>query len=234
VSALRSVGFDTSLTGFGMVAAEIETIEGDRLHLRISAAHVIETVKDDSYRLRTDDMRRRVQQIARGALAFTRMADPHVITAETPALMSGQTSVLPVSGLGRVFGLVEMLGECIEGATFLTTRANELKAAMGVEQKKTRGLTKSERERQKRESKAAMGAAALERFPELAVLLEAVKAKHHEHVADAVASVIAALPAQEFRQRLKDHLRLADVSAELEIDDLQRRGALWAPKEGKP
>jgi len=137
-----------------------------------------------------------------------------------------------VSGLGRVFGLVEMLGECIEGVTFLTTRANELKTALGVEQKKTRGLSKSERAALKKESKDAMVAAALERFPELVVLFEQVKRKHHEHVADACASVLAALPSVEFRQRLTDHLRLSEVSAGFEIDDLQRRGALWAPKEG--
>lgn len=234
MSALRFVGFDTSVTACGMVAGGIELTEGDKLHLRLTAAQVIATEKDDSFRLRTDDMRRRVQLLARGTLEFTRANDPHVITAETPALMSGKTSVLTVSGLGRVFGLVEMLGECTEGATFITTRANELKAALGVEQKRTRGLTPREKDALKKESKAAMVAAALERFPELAVLLEGVKAKHHEHVADAVASVVAALPSVEFRQRLKDHLRLSEVSAELEIDDLQRRGALWALKEGTP
>jgi len=136
VSGLRVVGFDTSLSAFGMVAAHV-TAEGGRLRLRYVAGDVIKTEKDGTVKRTGDDLLRRFRELALRSWSFTREHDPHVITVEqaiTPVGKRGKNGFggeSPQVGqnLGRARGLVDALAAGLEHVLLLERSSQAIKKA---------------------------------------------------------------------------------------------------------
>lgn len=251
MSVFRVVGFDTSLTSFGMVAAHIE-LEDGRPTLRYVAGDVIETEKDGSAKKVGDDLLRRFGELARRSWAFTREHDPHVITVEQAITPVGKRKGLGGFGgespqvaqnLGRARGLVDALAAGIEHVTLFERSGQAIKKAATGDHlaDKTKVIAFLEKH-----------------FPEIrgcyrSRLVKGVAVPYlplREHTADAAGSILAVLSDEQFLQMVahqlsidvedagmadfKERERLAGSveSAAASLDEHHPEAALSPAKEG--
>lgn len=227
--SFRVVGFDTSLSAFGMVAGVIELVDG-RPSLQFVAGDVIETEKDPTTKRAGDDLLRRFGELARRSWAFVREWDPHVIAVEqaiTPVGKKrpgfGGESPQVAQNLGRARGLVDALAAGLEHVVLLERSSQAIKKA-------ATGNHLAE--------KSAMVEALERHFPEIRACYRSRMVKGQlvpylplrEHVADAAGAVLAVLDDQQFVDRLAHVLAIDAAIATL--DDWTGREALCARREG--
>ena len=189
MSGLRVVGFDTSLSAFGMVAGVVDLDDAGRPALRFVDGGVVQTEKNPEEPRMNADHLVRFGVLSHRSLAFVKKHDPHVICVEQVALalgsggkfgakMSGTLTNLSV--LGRARGLVDMLAVSV-GAMLLERSAMAIKkAATGSH----------------RATKEEMVDALTAKHPELGGIYVAgpsgkVLRGLREHVADAAGAVLA-------------------------------------------
>lgn len=230
MATVRAVGFDTSLSAFGMVAAELSLVDG-RLRLHFVAGDVVESEPDNQVKRKSDDLLRRFGELARRSWAFVREYDPHVIAVEQAITPVGKykgrgnrgESPQVAQNLGRARGLVDALAAGIAHVTLFERSAQAIKKA-------TTGDHLAEKE--------SMIAALEEAHPEIVscypfrlVRGERVAYKGlREHVADAAGSIFAAFDDPKFREIVGHVLAIAD--AEEYLDELRAHEARFRQAEG--
>lgn len=166
-------GFDPSLTHFGYAVA---LAHGPDIHWSAMGVWVTQPWKGTP--TKTEDTRRRVEGLGEMLWGLVRRHGvPDVVAVEALALPLGKTSLVTVSALGRVRGLVDALTSA-HGLKAVEFQPMALKAAVTGE---------------RTAEKAAVELALVRRYPDIESLLTQISRANREHAADAAAAVHAAL-----------------------------------------
>lgn len=176
------LGLDPGFSNFGWAAVQLLPDGGER----VLDVGCIRTDRGKGKVLVRDDDRRRAAEIARALLGVARRFEPAVLSAEALSHVNPRESRMPIATtvkVGRAWGEVDMLSELLETAL--------VQAAPQLIKKVLCGTASA--------SKAAVQAALVRRYPELASLLVPIPASFREHPVDALGAVVATLHTNELR-----------------------------------
>lgn len=169
-------GFDPSLTHFGYAVAR--HAGPGRVNWLATGVWISQPWSGSP--TKTDDTRRRCEGLAALAWKLVRDYDaPSIIAVEALALPLGRTSMVTVSALGRVRGIVDAL-----------CAAYQLRAREFQPQALKKAATGD-----RLAEKAAVQLALERTYPDLANLFSQIGKSNREHAADACAAIHAALTA---------------------------------------
>ena len=177
-----ALGLDPGFSNFGWAAVQLLPGGGER----VLDVGCIRTDRGKGKVLVRDDDRRRAAEIARALLSVARRFEPAVLSAEALSHVNPRESRMPIATtvkVARAWGEVDMLSELLETAL--------VQAAPQLIKKVLCGTASA--------SKAAVQAALVRRYPELASLLEPIPASFCEHPVDALGAVVATLHTNELR-----------------------------------